>query len=193
MLKTRTLAAIALLCAFAVRSADAQTFNGQGSTTHSAVTTAYTTGQLFALNTSGSAVASPLVITNSQPGEQLINKAMIQSSGTNQPPTITLFLFTAPPVTTSLVDRSAYLGPYAADLSGAIYLGSLTCSSWNKTNDGTAQYYSECSTSSLMLSVQPVPSGGAGTTIYVLESIGGAYAPLTSEKHSYFVSTLRNN
>jgi hypothetical protein len=172
-----------------------QAYNGLGSTIHSATTTAYTAGQLFALNTTSNAVASPITVRATTPGQYLIDKALIFSSGTNQPSTITLWLFTAPPFTTALVDHSAYIGPYAVDLTNGIYLGSFSCgATWNKTNDGTAQYFSECSGSSLMINVQPVPSKATTTTIYALEEITGAgYTPISSEKHSYFVSTVSGN
>jgi hypothetical protein len=177
----------------AAGSAHAQVYNGTGSTTHSAVATAYTGGQLFSLNTTGNATPSPIVINNVPPGQALAIKALIYSTGTNKPGTSTLWLYSAPPTTTGLVDRSAYVGPYAADLAAGIYLGNLTCAGWQATNDGTAQFFSECSGSSLMLTTaQPVATLGAQTTIYALEEIG-AYTPIASEKHSYFVSTLRGN
>lgn len=170
-----------------------QPSNGTGSTTHSAVTTAYATGQLFALNTTGNAVASPITINATAPGQQLIQKAFMFSSGTNQPPTITLWLFSVQPFTTGLVDRSAYIGPYAVDITNSIYIGSLTCSNWNKTNDGAAKYFAECVGSSLMINILPIASGSGQTTIYAMEEIGGTYTPLSSEKHNYFVSTLKDN
>src|SRR5690242_3208231 len=115
--------------------ADAQVaYNGTGSTTHSAVTTAYTGNQLFANNTSGNAVASPITINAVPQGQALSIKAMIYSTGTNKPGTSTLWLFSAPPFTTGLVDYSAYVGPYLADFQANIVLGSLTCSSWQTTN-----------------------------------------------------------
>jgi hypothetical protein len=191
-IKAVALAAAVWLCWIGAATAQVA-YNGTGSTTHSAVTTAYAAGQLFALNTSGNAVASPIVLNSTQPGQQNIDKAIVYSNGTNQPPAIILYLFTTPPFTTGLVDRSAYIGPYAADLAAGIYLGALTCSTWNKTNDGTAQYFAECAGSGLMLNVQPTPSVSGTTTIYALEEINGAYTPLASEKHTYFVQTYRNN
>jgi hypothetical protein len=167
--------------------------NGTGSTTHSAVATPYTGGQLFALNTTGNAAASPIVINGVPPGQSLAIKALIYSNGTNKPGTSTLWLYSQQPTTTSLVDRSAYVGPFAADLAANIYLGNLTCANWQATNDGTAQYFSECSGSSLMLTTaQPVPSQVSQVTIYALEEIG-AYTPIASEKHTYFISTLHEN
>lgn len=184
--------AIALLSLVAFPAqAQVPAWNATGSTTHSAVATAYTTGELFALNTAGNAVASQIAVQGVQPGQQLSLKAVMFSSGTNQPPSVTLWLFSAPPFTTGLVDRSAYVGPYAADLVANSYLGSLTCAAWNKTNDGTAQYFSECSGSSLMINVQPLQSVGKNAVVYVLEEIGGSYTPLASEKHSYFVDVLK--
>src|ERR1700681_2348256 len=147
--------------------------NGIGSTTHSAVATPYTGGQLFALNTSGNAVASPIVITGVPPGQSLAIKALIFSNGTNKPGNVNLWLFSAPPFTTGLVDGSAYVGPYAADLAANIYLGNLICANWQVTNDGTAKYFSECSGSGLMLTTaQPVPSQASKVTIYALEEVG---------------------
>jgi hypothetical protein len=192
----RCLAGMLLFVLVLTGSASAQqAYNGLGSTTHSATVTAYTTGQLFALNTTGNAVASPIIIRATSPGQYLVDKAFIFSSGTNQPSTITLWLFSGPPFTTALIDHSAYIGPYAVDINSGLYLGSLSCgATWNKTNDGTAQYFSECSGSNLMISIQPVPSLAKTTTIYALEEeTGTGYTPISSEKHSYFVSTITGN
>jgi len=166
--------------------------NGVGSTTHSAVTTPYTGNQLFALNTTGNAAASPIVIGGVPAGQAVAIKALIYSNGTNKPGTSNLWLYSKPPFTAGLVDRSAYVGPYAADLASNIYLGNLTCAAWQVTNDGTAQYFSECSGSSLMLTTaQAVPSQAGQVTIYALEEIG-AYTPIASEKHTYLLQTLVN-
>jgi hypothetical protein len=185
-------AAFAVLCAVAPSAAQLA-YNGTGSTTHSNSATPYTGNQLFATNTSGSAVASPIILGGTQSGQLVVIKALIYSNGTNKPGTSTLWLYSQKPTTTSLVDGSAYVGPYAADLAANIYLGSLTCSAWQVTNDGTAQYFSECSGSNLMLStVLPAPSQASQMTIFALEEIG-AYTPIANEKHSYFLRTIINN
>jgi hypothetical protein len=169
-------------------------YNGSGSTTHSVVTTPYGTGgQLFANNVSGDAVASQITVTGMNAGTGLISKGIIQSSGTNAPPTVVLWLFSAAPITTGLVDGSTYVGPYAADITGGNYIGSLTCSTWNKTNDASAQYFSECTVSSLALSVLPFRAVAGQTYLYALEEINGAYTPLSGETHTYLLSTLRDN
>jgi hypothetical protein len=167
--------------------------NGTGSTTHSSVTTAYTGNQLFANNTTGNAAASPITINAVPAGQALTIKATIYSTGTNKPGTSILWLYSAPPTTTALVDYSAYVGPYLADLQANIYLGFLTCSGWQVTNDGTAKYFSECSGSSLMLNtVLPEFSSAPKTTIYALEEVG-AYTPISGETHGYLLSTLHEN
>jgi hypothetical protein len=167
--------------------------NGTGSTTHSSVTTAYAAGELFANNTSGNATASTVTVSGTNAGTGYITHAMVQSSGTNQPPAIILWLFSGTPTTTSLVDRSAYLGPYAADFTSGIVLGSLNCTNWQKTNDGTAQYFTECSASNLIGGPIPFQATSGATTIKVLEEINGAYTPLSAEVHTYILSTARDN
>lgn len=192
--KVKTVLFAALVWLVGSAAAVAQVaFNGSGSTTHSAVTTAYTGNQLFALNTSGNAVATPIVINGAQPGQALAIKALIYSTGTNKPGTSTVWLFSAPPTTAGLVDYSPYLGPYLADLQANTYIGNLTCSAWQVTNDGTAKYFSECSGSSLLLTTaQPISAYQSPLTIYALEEIG-AYTPISSEKHTYLISTMPNN
>lgn len=193
-MKVKSLLLAAVLSIWATVAFAQQTAsNGVGSTTHSGVTTAYTGGQLFALNTTGNAVASPIVLGGVQNGQSLAIKAVIYSTGTNKPGTSTLWLFTAPPTTTELVDRSAYVGPYLADFQANIYLGSLTCANWQTTNDSSAKYFSECSGSSLLLTtILPQPTTQTSTTIYALEEVG-AYTPIASEVHTYLLSTLRSN
>jgi hypothetical protein len=168
-------------------------YNGSGSTTHSAVTTAYATGQLFAANTAGDAAASPIVITGTNTGTGLISHFVVESSGTNQPPAEQIWLYSSPPLTTALVDRSAYIGPYAADLTSAIFIGSFTCSTWNKTNDATAQYWAECTPSNPGIGLLPFKAQAGKTTILALEEVEGAYTPLASEVHTYLASTVRDN
>jgi hypothetical protein len=168
-------------------------YNGTGSTTHTASTTAYTTGELFAHNSSGNAAASQIAITTTQTGLGLIDHFIMQSSGTNKPPSITVWLFSSPPLTTGLADYSAYVAPYAADFTGGIVIGSFTCANWNATNDGTAVYWSECSSSNLVYGPLPFRAASAQTYIYALEEIGGSYTPLSAEVHTYILSTLRDN
>lgn len=171
----------------------ASVYNGSGSVSHSAVTTAYAANQLFANNTSGNAAATQITVTGTAAGTGFITHALIASSGTNLPPTETLYLFSAAPTTTGLIDYSAYLGPYLADVTGGSYIGSLTCSNWQKTNDASAKYYSECSTSNASASAMEFQATAGQTYIQVLEQVGGAYTPLSGETHTYLLSTVRNN
>lgn len=188
------LMAIWLIAATAPAAAQGlSSYNGIGMTTHSAFTTPYAAGQLFANNTSGSAIASTITVTQTNTGLGLIDKALVHSSGTNLPPTIILWLYSGAPTSAGLVDRSAYLGPYAADITGGIFIGSLTCSTWNKTNDGTAQYFSECTSSNGVFGPLPFRATAGQTYIQVLEEINGAYTPLSGETHTYLLSTLRDN
>lgn len=183
------------LSVFWICAAEAQTAsNGKGSTTHSAVNTAYNTGnQLFANNTSGNAVATPITINAVPPGQALTIRALIYSTGTNKPGTSTLWLYSQAPTTTGLADYSAYIGPYLSDLQANIYIGYLSCSAWQATNDSTAKYFSECSGSSQMLSTALGQfTSGSSVTIYALEEIG-AYTPIASEIHTYLLSTLHEN
>ena len=168
--------------------------NGIGSTTHSAVTTAYTAGELFANNTewecnSGNDTGEALTPS----GQGLAWHAMMESSGTNQPPEIDLWLYSGVPLTTGLVDYSAYVGPYQVDLTSGIFLGKLICNSWAKTNDGTAKYWSECTSSNGVFGPMPFKAVAGLTTINVLEEINGSYTPLSSEVHTYLFSTSRDN
>jgi hypothetical protein len=192
-LKMFKIAGIALFAWLAWMGAAFAQANGTGSTTHSAVTTAYTGNQLFVNNTAGNAVASPVTVNAVPPGQALMIHAMIFSTGTNKPGTSLLWLYSAPPTTTALVDYSSYNGPYLADFQANIVIGSLTCAGWQVTNDSSAKYFSECSGSSLMLNTAlPEATQSPQDTIYVLEEVG-AYTPISGEKHSYLISTLHEN
>ncbi len=147
-------------------------------------TTAYTGNQLIAGNTSGSATPAQLTVSSLPGGWAYIVHARAQSSyaGASAPPAQTWYLFGASPVTTNLVDGSAYVAPYAADITGGAYLGSLTCSGWTKTNDSTAQWWSPCSTSNLVTGPLPVRAVSGQTYIYVLVATGsGGYTPAANE------------
>ena len=88
---------------------------------------------------------------------------------------------------------SADLGPYLADITGGLYIGTLTCANWQKTNDSTAKYFSECSTSNAAAPALDFQATAGQTYLQVIERIGGAYTPLSGETHTYLISTIRNN
>jgi hypothetical protein len=169
-------------------------YNGSGSTQHSAVTTAYAAGELFANNTTGNVAPALITVTGTNGGTGLIDKAIIESSGPNQPPTISLFLYSALPTISGLADRSAYVGPYAADITSGIYIGSLVCSNWTKTSDASAQWFSEClGFNGLAPASIPFKAVAGQTAILALEEIGAPYTPLSGETHTYLLSTIRDN
>lgn len=170
------------------------TINGSGSVSHSAVTTAYAANQLFVLNTSSNAVPTQLTVTATNGGTGFITNAVMQDSGTGAtaPPGYTVYLFSAAPTTTSLVDRSAYISPYAADITSGAYLGSLTCAAFTKTNDSTAQWVSQCTTSNGVIG--PLPYKALSGQVYVdaLVAVNAAYTPIASETLTVLLSTTRD-
>jgi hypothetical protein len=93
----------------------------------------------------------------------------------------------------SLKDQSAYIGPYAADITGGYYIGTLTCASWQKTNDGTAQWFSPCSGNNQMIEALPFKALAGETYLYALVETGsGGYTPLSGEVETLLVSTDRD-
>ena len=171
----------------------ASIYNGSGSVAHSAVTTAYTGNQLWANNTAGNAAATQVTVTGTNAGQGFVTHAMEAVTGTNLPPTSYLDLYSAAPTTTGLVDYSADLGPYLADITSGLYIGTLTCAGWQKTNDATAKYFSECSTSNAAAPALDFQATAGQTYLQVIDRIGGAYTPLSGETHTYLISTIRNN
>lgn len=169
-------------------------FFGSGSVSHSAVTTAYTAGELFALNTTGNAAPTQITVTATAGGSGFITHAILRDSGTGAtaPPGYTIYLFKAAPTTTGLVDRSAYVAPYAADYTGSAYLGSLSCSAFAKTNDSTAQWQSECSSSNLFLGALPFQALSGQTYVDALFAVNGAYTPISGETLTLLVETTRD-
>lgn len=167
--------------------------NGSGAVTHSAVTTAYAANQLFANNTTGNAVPTQITVTGLAGGTGFITKAEVEDSGTgaSAPPGYTVYLFSGLPTTTGLVDYSTYIGPYAADITAGNYLGSLTCASFVKTNDATAQWHSGCTTSNTI--VGPLPyKATLGFAVYALVAVNGSYTPISGETLTFKLSTTRD-
>jgi hypothetical protein len=171
--------------------------NGGGSVTRPANTTAYTGSQLIANNTAGSVTPSQISVTGTAAGSGKIVAAFAASSytGASTPPTQYWHLFSNAAVTVSgLVDGSAYVGPYLADLTGGSYLGTLTCASWQKTNDGTAKWFSPCSTNNAVIGALPFKALAGQTYLYALVAIGaGGYTPISGEVETLLVSTDRDN
>ena len=165
---------------------------GTGTVTHSNVTTGYTANQLFALNTTGNAVATQITVTATAGGTGYITDAKVLDSGTGgtAPPGYTFYLFSASPTTTGLVDRSAYVGPYAADLP--TFLGALTCASFVKTNDATAQWQSSCSGDNNIIGPVPYKTVSGQTYVFALAAVNSTYTPIASEALTLIISATRD-
>lgn len=201
-------AVVALICgfssaAFAACSAafpcTQSVYNGKATVTRPANTTAYTGLQLQANNTSGSVVPAQVTVTGANAGVTASTgyvtggKCQTSYTGASAPPTQTWWLFSALPTVSGLIDGSAYIGPYAADVTGGIFVGALVCSSWQKTNDGTAQWFSPATTSNTVTG--PLPFQAVSSQVYldVLLETNGAYTPLSGEVETLLVNTARDN
>jgi hypothetical protein len=171
--------------------------NGSGALTRPANTTAYTGNQLIANNTSSSVTPTQVTVTGTAAGTGKITAAFAASSytGASAPPTQYWHLFASSAMTVSgLVDGSAYIGPYLADLTSGYYLGTLTCASWQKTNDGTAKWFSPCSASGQVIAALPFRTLAGQTYLYALVETGaGGYTPISGEVETLLVSTDRDN
>lgn len=160
-------------------------------------TTAYTGSQLQANNTAGNAVPASLTLTGTIQGTGYIVRALAQSSTTTAgtPPIQTWWLYNAAPTVTGLHDGSAYIGPYAADLSK--YVGSISCGSWQKTNDATAQWFSPCTTNNPITAANGalpfVAQSGTTTLQALLETGSGGYTPNANEVETLYVWIDRKN
>ncbi|HTQ33572.1 MAG TPA: hypothetical protein VMI30_05345 [Stellaceae bacterium] len=170
--------------------------NGSGSVTRPANTTAYTGAQLIANNISGNVTPTPVTVTGTPAGTGKIVSAFAETSytGGTAPPTQYWHLFSNSPITVSgLKDGSAYVGPYAADIASGYYLGTLACSSWQKTNDGTAQWFSPCSPNNGVIPALPFKALAGQTYLYALVETGaGGYTPISGEVETLIVSTDRD-
>jgi hypothetical protein len=172
------------------------TINGSGAVTRPANTTAYTGSQLIANNTSGNVTPTQITVTGTNAGTGKLTAAFAETSytGSSAPPTQYWHLFSNSGITVaSLKDQSAYVGPYAADVTGGSYIGTLTCASWQKTNDGTAQWFSPCSSNNAMIPALPFKALAGATYLYALVEKGsGGYTPLSGEVETLLVSTDRD-
>jgi hypothetical protein len=170
--------------------------NGSGAVTRPANTTAYTGGQLIANNTGGNVSPTQITVTGTNAGTGKITAAFAETSytGASAPPTQYWHLFSNAGITVaSLKDQSAYVGPYAADITDGYYIGTLTCASWQKTNDGTAQWFSPCSGNDQMIAALPFKALSGTTSLYALVETGaGGYTPLSGEVETLLVSTDRD-
>lgn len=171
--------------------------NGSGSVTRPANTTAYTGSQLIASNTSGNVMPAQVAVSGTAAGTGKIVAAFAATSytGASAPPTQYWHLFTNSAITVSgLVDGSAYIGPYLVDLTAGYYVGTLTCAAWQKTNDGTARWFSPCSTNNAVIGALPFKALAGGTSLSALVETGaGGYTPVSGEVETLLVSTDRDN
>lgn len=170
--------------------------NGSGAVTRPANATAYTGSQLIANNTAGNVTPTQVTVTGTAAGTGKITAALAETSytGSSAPPTQYWHLFSNAAITVSgLKDGSAYIGPYAADITGGYYVGTLACSSWQKTNDGTAQWFSPCASNNSLLPVLPFKALAGQTYLYALVETGaGGYTPASAEVETLVVSTDRD-
>jgi hypothetical protein len=170
--------------------------NGAASVTRPANTTAYTGSQLQASNTSGNVTPSPVTVTGTAAGTGKITAAWAETSytGPSAPPTQYWHLFSNSGMAVSgLHDGSAYVGPYAADVTSGYYIGTLTCSAWQKTNDATAQWFSPCSSNNAVIGPLAFKALAGQTYLYALVETGaGGYTPVSAEVETLLVSTDRD-
>jgi hypothetical protein len=171
-------------------------FNGFGSVTRPANTTAYTGSQLIATNISGNAAPTQVAVsgTNGGTGKIVAAFAATGYTGSSAPPAQYWHLFSNAGITvSSLRDGSAYIGPYAADVTNGYYVGTLTCASWQKTNDATARWFSPCSANNSMIPALPFKALAGQTYLYALVATGsGGYTPVSGEVETLLVSTDRD-
>ena len=170
--------------------------NGVATVTRPANTTAYTGSQLIANNTSGNVTPTPVTVTGTAAGTGKITVAYAETSytGSSAPPTQYWHLFSNAAITvSSLKDGSAYIGPYAADIANGYYVGTLICTAWQKTNDGTAQWFSPCASNNSMIPALPFKALAGQTYLYALVETGaGGYTPVSAEVETLVLSTDRD-
>ncbi|HWB50178.1 MAG TPA: hypothetical protein VG651_13790 [Stellaceae bacterium] len=166
--------------------------NGSGVVHRPANTTAYTGNQLIANNTSGNVAPAQIAVTGTSAGTGKITAAFAVSSytGASPPPTQYWHLFANAGVTVAgLADGSAYVGPYLADLTNGYYLGTLTCASWQTTNDSTAKWFSPCAANNQVMGPLPFKALAGQTYLYALVETGaGGYTPNAGEVETLLLS-----
>lgn len=150
-------------------------------------TTAYASGQLVC----GSPCAPLQIVAgrNSQSSAGTgvgLNVHLLKSGSTTTNASFNVFFYGASPTfPASLADQSAYVGPYAADITSGIYIGSATCSTTNNTSDSPAQVYFNCSINEggiLALALKTT-----GKLLYAVIEATAAYTPASGEK--FYVTT----
>jgi hypothetical protein len=163
-----------------------------GSITRVANTTAYTGNQLICLFTSGTACAPiQVTIAGANGATGTLGRVMLEKSGSSTAGQFTIWLFSAAPTTTGLFDASAYVGPYAADITSGAYLGSLACTSGQATNDGTAQVFYECTPNVPQGWIQYQTLSGQ-TYVDALISVTNAYTPASGEVFKIVANSIRD-
>lgn len=182
----------ALVFSAALAHAAPNGYNGFGSVSRPANTTAYTANKLFAANTTGNAAATQVTVFGTSAGDNYIVGARVYTTGTGASgAAYNVYLFSGAPTSAGLVDQSAYLGPYAADLRS--YLGTLSCTKMVATNDATPQFYSECTISNAVASAIRFSGNGVSTTLYALTAVTVGYTPLSGETLSIVLATMPGN
>lgn len=188
-MKKLLLGLVGLMFSTALAFAGPNGYNGFGSITRPANTTAYSANQLFAANTGGDAVATQVPVLATASGDNYIVGARIHTTGTGASgATFNVYLYSNPPTSTALHDGSTYVGPYAADLTS--YLGTLTCSTMVATNDATPQYYAECKVSNAIASAIRFTGFSGSTTLYALVAVTTGYTPVSGEKLTLALATM---
>lgn len=179
-----------LLMSFGIAVAGPNGYNGFGSVTRPANTTAYLANTLFAANTTGNASAAQIAVQGTTPSDNYIVGARLYTTDTAASgAAFAVYLFSNPPTTTGLIDGSSYKGPYAADLKS--YLGTLTCGSMKATNDATSQYYAECSISNLVTTSIRFSGAAGTTTIYAMVAVTTGYTPISGSAVTVALATLK--
>jgi hypothetical protein len=171
---------------FGCNSAPGNNGGGCAGLQRPANTTAYSVGQLVC-----STPCVPLQILAGRRQEQSagsglgLNVKLLKSGSSTTNASFNVFFFSAPPTFPSLADQSAYAGPYAADITSGIYIGSVTCSTANNTSDTTAEVYYNCEVNEggiLALALKTT-----NKILYATIETTGAYAPSSGEK--FYVTT----
>lgn len=169
-------------------------YNGFGQCTRPSGSLSYGAGaitKLFACMNGSTVIPMPVTITGSMPGPNLITGARLYTTGSAASGAqFKVHLFSGTPTIGSLVDAATYIGPYAADMSG--YIGTLSCSSMQATNDASPTYWSECSIGNLVNQTLRFtnPSGGSVAPLQATVEVTNGYTADSQEKLTINLSTV---
>lgn len=172
-------------------------YNATGQCLRPQNTTSYGSGaitKLFGCQSApsgGSLVPMTITVGGAMPGANFITGARLYTNGTGASgATYKVYLFSAAPTISGLSDQSTYVGPYAADLTGGTFVGTLTCSAMTPTNDGTPTYWSECSIGNLVSNALQFIGSGPTVTLDGMIEVTNGYTPISNEQITVQMSTV---